>query len=81
MQVDDAHDTDVVMTMYNLIQYSNNYSKTSGILWQHYRNEPAINVANGDIVDFNATNVLILHLKLKKKIADKTDNKRWHKIC
>ena len=32
-QVDDAHDIDVVMPTYNLIEYSNNYSKTSGILW------------------------------------------------
>ena len=26
--------------MYNLIEYSNNYSKTSGILWQYSRDEP-----------------------------------------
>ena len=32
MEVDDAHDIDVVMRMYNLIEYSDNYSKTSGIL-------------------------------------------------
>ena len=31
MQVDDAHDIDVVMPMYNIIQYS--YLKTYGILW------------------------------------------------
>ena len=30
MQVDDAYDIDVVMPMYNLIEYSDNYSKTSG---------------------------------------------------
>ena len=28
------------MPMYNLIEYSNNYSKPSGSLWQYYRNEP-----------------------------------------
>ena len=33
-QVDDAHDTDVVMAMYNLIEYSDNYSKTSGSLYR-----------------------------------------------
>ena len=32
-QVDDAHDIDVVMTMYNLTKYRDNYSKTSKILW------------------------------------------------
>ena len=34
MQV--AHDTDVVMSIYNLIEYSDNYSKTSEVLWQNY---------------------------------------------
>ena len=34
-QVDNAHDIDVVMPMYNLVKYSDNYSKTSGILWQY----------------------------------------------
>ena len=36
-QVDDAHDIDVVMPMYNLIEYSDIYSKTPGSLWQYYR--------------------------------------------
>ena len=31
MQVDDARDIYVVMPMYNLIEYRDNYSKTSGI--------------------------------------------------
>ena len=31
-QVDDTHDTDVVIPMYNLIEYRYNYSKTFGIL-------------------------------------------------
>ena len=32
-QIDNAKDLDVVMLMYNLLEYSDNYSKTSGILW------------------------------------------------
>ena len=32
-QVDNAEDIDVVMPMYNLIEYSNNYFKASGSLW------------------------------------------------
>ena len=39
-QVDNAKDLYVVMTMYNLIKYPNNYSKTSGSLWQYYRDNP-----------------------------------------
>ena len=31
-QVDDAHDIDIALSTYNLIQYSNNYSKSSRIL-------------------------------------------------
>ena len=37
-QVDDAHDIDVVIPMYNVIGYRYNYSKTFGILWQYWRN-------------------------------------------
>ena len=39
-QIDNAKDIDIVMPMYNLIEYSDNYSKTSGSLWQHHRDEP-----------------------------------------
>ena len=33
-QIDNAKDIDIVMPMYNLKEYSNNYLKTSRILWQ-----------------------------------------------
>ena len=32
-QAGNAKDIDSVMLMYNLIEYSDNYAKTSGILW------------------------------------------------
>ena len=41
---------DVVMPIYNLIWYSENYSKTSGSLWQYYKDEPFID-NNGAIID------------------------------
>ena len=28
------------MPMYNLLEYSKNYRKTTGILWNYYRDEP-----------------------------------------
>ena len=43
------------MLMYNLIEYSDNYSKTSGSLWQYCKDIPAVN-NNGNIVDFNGAN-------------------------
>ena len=33
--IDNAYDIDIVMRMYNLIEYSDNYSKISGSLWQY----------------------------------------------
>ena len=39
-EIDNAKDIDIVMPMYNLIEYSDNYSKTSGSLWQYYKYEP-----------------------------------------
>ena len=44
--IDNAYDIDVVMPMYNLIEYSDNYSKTSGSLWQYYKDYPNDNLAN-----------------------------------
>ena len=54
-QVDNAKDIDIVMPMYNLIEYSDNYSKTSGSLWQYCKEIPAVN-NDGNIVDFNGAN-------------------------
>ena len=54
-QIDNAEYIDVIMAMYNLIGYSDNYSKTSGSLWQYCKDIPAVN-DNGAIVDFNGTN-------------------------
>ena len=47
-QADNAKDVDFVIPMYNLIEYSNNYSKTSGSLWQYYRDEPNDNIASSE---------------------------------
>ena len=47
-QIDNVKEIDVVMQMYNLIEYSDNYSKTSGILWHYYRNDPNGNIVNSE---------------------------------
>ena len=36
------------MSMYNLTEYSDNYSKTSGSLWQYYKDEPNNNIADSE---------------------------------
>ena len=38
--IDNAEYLDVVMPMYNLIEYSKNYRKATGSLWNYYRDEP-----------------------------------------
>ena len=47
-QIDNAKDIGIVMSMYNLIEYSDNYSKTSRSLWQYYRDEPSDNLENSE---------------------------------
>ena len=39
--IDNAEDLDVVMPMYNLLEYSKSYRKTTGSLWNYYRDEPS----------------------------------------
>ena len=51
-QVGNAKDIDIVMPMYNLIEYSDNYAKTSGSLWQYYTDEPNNNLANSESFKF-----------------------------
>ena len=47
--IDNARDIDIVMPMYNLIEYSDNYSKTSGSLWQYDRNDPNNNIVQSEL--------------------------------
>ena len=60
------------MLMYNLIEYSDNYSKTSGTLWQHCKEIPAVN-NEGNIVDFNGANATD-SFNSKTKITGQTNN-------
>ena len=61
---DNAHNIDIVMPMYNLIEYSDNYSKASGSLWQYYKDDP-----NNNLTDSES-------FKSKVKTTGKTPNNR-----
>ena len=50
--IDNAQDIDIVMPMYNLIEYSHNYSKTSGSIWQYCKDVPNNNLANSESFKF-----------------------------
>ena len=54
-QIDNAEGIDVVMPTYNLIEYCDNYSKTSGSLCQYCKEIPAVNNV-GNIADFDGAN-------------------------
>ena len=62
MSLGNAKDIDIIMPMYNLIEYSDNYAKTKGSLWQYFRDEPNDNLADSEL------------FKSKIKITGKTPN-------
>ena len=64
IQIDNTEYIDIVMPRYNLMEYSDNYSKTSGSLGQYCKEIPAVD-DNGDIVNFDGTNETDLNLKQK----------------
>ena len=41
-------DIDIAMPMYNLNEYSDNYSKTSRSLWQYYKDDPNNNITGSE---------------------------------
>ena len=59
-EIDNAKDIDIVMPTYNLIEYSDNYSKKSGNLWQYYKDDPNDNLKDSE------------SFKYKVKITGKT---------
>ena len=71
-QIYNAKDIDIVMPMYNLIEYSDNYAKSTGSLWQYCKDIPALN-ANDEITDFTEGN-LTDSFNFKVKITGRTGN-------
>ena len=49
VKTDNAEDLDVVMPMYNLLEYSKNYRKATGSLWNYYRDQPNSNIGDKNI--------------------------------
>ena len=71
-QADNAEYIDIVMPMYNLIEYSDDFFKTSGSLWQYCKDIQAVN-DDGNIVDFNGANATD-SFNFKIKMTDQTDD-------
>ena len=62
IQVDNAKDVDVVMPMYNLIEYNSKYVKASETLCQYHKHDP-----NDDMTDTQSC-------KLKLRLTNETNN-------
>ena len=58
--------------MYNLIWYNDNYSKTSGSLWQYCKDIPAVS-ENGNISEFNMADATV-SFNFKSKTTGQTEN-------
>ena len=70
--IEDADDLDIVLSMYNLLEYIKNYRKTIGSLHNYYRDE-----LSDDADDNNFDNIKVVNsntFKYKNKIAGNTSN-------
>ena len=69
--IDNSEDLDIVMPMYNLLEYSKNYRKTTGSFWNYYRdgpNNPSLNNYNPDTITNSES------FKYKSSITGKTSD-------
>ena len=64
--IEKAEDLDIVMLMYNLLEYSDNYQNSTGSLYQFIRDEPPVD--NADVANNTTT------LVYKSKLIKGTDN-------
>ena len=76
--IDNAKYIDIVMPMYNLTEYRDNYSKTSGSLWQYCKEIPAVDDDDDDdddrnIAAFNGADATD-SFNFKTKITGKTND-------
>ena len=75
--IDNAEDLDVLMPMYNLLEYSKNCSKTTGSLWNYFRVEHNLPLNDDDppTVNFNGDYITVFgSFKYKTNITGKESN-------
>ena len=70
--IEDADDLDIVMPMYNLLEYSKNYRKTIGSLYNYYRDELSDDNDNDNFGNIKVVNSKAF--KYKNKIIGNTYN-------
>ena len=70
--IDNVKDIDTVMPMYNLIEYNDNYSKTSGSLRQYQKDDPNDNLTDSESFEYK--------VKITGKTPGNGDRKDVEKI-
>ena len=75
IKIDNAEDLDVVMPMYNLLEYSKNYKKTTGSLWNYYRDQPSDPLSTNSESFKYKTNITGNTYNVDEKITDNDGNK------
>ena len=63
----------IVMPMYNFIEYNDAYLKTSGSLWQYYRDDPALD-NNSNIIEIPTNFNICISFKFKHQITGQRGN-------
>ena len=71
--IDNAEDLDIEAPMHNLIEYSKNFSKTTGSLWNNYKGDPN---RRYKLFDYSVQYLLIIKQVLQKnsKVAKQEKN-------
>ena len=64
--IEDADDLDIVMSMYNLLEYSKNYRKTIGSLYNYYRDELSDDADDNNFGSIKVVNSNTFKYKNKK---------------
>ena len=77
--IDNAEDLDVVMLIYNLLEYSNNYSMTSESLWDYHRDDHSLddNANENDADNYRLNNkktITSKSFKYNPKLVGNTQN-------
>ena len=64
-----AENLDIVMPMFNLLEYSKNYSKTSGSFWNYYRDELTDDTNDNNNPNKNVISLLSIRQVLQEVLA------------
>ena len=72
IKIDNVENLNAVIPMYNLLEYSKNYKKTTGSLWNYYRDRPSVPLSsNSESFKYKTSIILVLVKKIimQKKLV------------